>query len=215
MQTVLLSPHARKPPIAIGDRFGRLVVTAEDVGRRHGERLVLVRCDCGKSKEVRAGHLRSGVTTSCGCLRRERIGLASTTHGHRSGSPSPTYYTWATMIQRCINPKTKRYPSYGGRGIKVCSRWRDSFEAFLADMGPKPSPKHSIDRIDVDGDYEPGNVRWALDTEQRANRRITKRVSYRGQTMTLIDACAMAGASYDVIRNRMSRGKTFLEALES
>lgn len=97
----------------------------------------------------------------------------------------PEYKTWENAIQRCTNPNHSSYERYGGRGIRVCEEWRDSFLAFFEHVGPRPSPAHSIDRIDNDGDYEPGNVRWATDREQRANTRRTRRLTFQGRTQSL------------------------------
>jgi hypothetical protein len=127
--------------------------------------------------------LVDGKVVSCGCAKRERAkGLnakyqhlavqARTTHGLAPrGAPHPLYSVWAGMIQRCTNPKAKKWARYGGRGIRVCERWRNDFAAFVADLAPKPSPGHSLDRKDNDGNYEPGNVRWATAHEQRINQR--------------------------------------------
>jgi hypothetical protein len=116
------------------------------------------------------GNLRSGDVRSCGCLQREIIARRNRTHGHSvRGAETPTYRSWKAMHTRCTNPNPSTWAHYGGRGIEICERWR-SFESFLEDMGERPEGT-SIDRIDVDGNYEPGNCRWATPTEQRANRR--------------------------------------------
>lgn len=161
--------------IHIGARFGRWTVIGEPFSAEpqpNGKRArkVPVRCDCGTEKAIHCAGLGTA-TRSCGCLNRELTTVRSTKHGlhHR-----PEYNTWSAMKARCSNSKTKQWMDYGGRGIRVCDRWLSSFEAFLADVGPKPSPDHSIDRIDPNGNYERGNVRWATSREQARNQRTTQ-----------------------------------------
>lgn len=157
-----------------GQRFGRLRVI-EFSHTKGGRSYWRVRCDCGTEKTIMAVDLRSKHTLSCGCLARELSSRRVTTHG-QSGNPrtglkkSSEYISWQSMIQRCYDQKVPYYKNYGGRGIAVCDRWRSSFEAFLADMGPRPAGK-TLDRIDNDGNYEPGNCRWATAKEQRLNQR--------------------------------------------
>jgi hypothetical protein len=131
-------------------------------------------CSCGNFTVVSGRHLTSGATRSCGCLQQEavrRTGKDNTTHTHsRRGQTTAEYRAWCHMWSRCTNPNVERYPNYGGRGIRVCKRWK-RFENFYADVGPRPSERYSIDRIENDGNYEPGNVRWATRSEQRRNRR--------------------------------------------
>lgn len=148
----MLSPPA---VVVAGERYGRLVVIGDAGSTALGQRRYKVRCDCGKETTVVGASLRRGATQSCGCLHRERFRHEA--HG-RSGTPE--YRTWQAIIQRCTNPKDRAYQYYGARGVKICERWRNSFAAFLADMGPKPGRSYSIDRIDEDGNYEPGNCRW-------------------------------------------------------
>ena len=148
-----------------GDRFGLLTILGLADPRLYPSGALpraRCQCDCGSLAEVFIGHLKSGATTSCGCnvLR----------HGHTRYGRSRTYVTWMSMRARCNNPNAKHYEIYGGRGITVCERWNDSFENFLADMGERPAGT-SIDRIDNDRGYDPGNCRWADSLTQRHNRR--------------------------------------------
>lgn len=153
----------------VGLQFGRLIVLQRgpNIGDHPAWECL---CACRKHTLVAGAHLRSGRVRSCGCLLAE-VTAEKRIHGHSHGSP--TYKSWDGMIQRCTNPNNPNWPDYGGRGIAVCDRWRQSFGAFLADMGERPEDR-SIDRIDVDGDYEPNNCRWATATEQANNTRRAK-----------------------------------------
>jgi hypothetical protein len=151
--------------ITKGDRFGMLTIIREVA--KHGQyRAFRLRCDCGEYCEVRLNHLRrtQDPVRSCGCRQKQG------NHRTHNGSGTVMYKTWCGMKKRCGNPNDRSYPDYGGRGIKVCERWQ-MFENFLADMGERPSDEHQLDRIDNDGNYEPGNVRWATRQLQIRNRR--------------------------------------------
>lgn len=157
----------------VGDRYGRLMVRAvypvSFAYRRQRHRQFVCECDCGEMHVAKGKRLRNGAVKSCGCLHQE--GPWKVSHGEGSKpTRSAEYICWTGMKQRCLNSGHDSYPRYGGRGIRVCDRWLASFEDFLADMGRKPTPAHSIDRENNDGNYEPGNCRWATGVEQQANR---------------------------------------------
>lgn len=150
-----------------GRRFGRLVAL-ERSGTADGRALWRCRCDCGKSVDALSSNLIRGASQSCGCVAREK----ASERGKHWMTDTPEWWAWCAMRQRCYNPRNKGYPYYGARGIRVCDRWLESFENFYADMGPRPSPEHSIDRFpNNDGDYKTGNCRWATKSEQAYNRR--------------------------------------------
>lgn len=147
-----------------GQRFGRLVVVAMTETVRNGQKTWLCQCDCGATSVVRGGPLRQGVITSCGCWQGARHG-----HARRDTPRHPLYSVWKRMRQRCSDPNSTDFKYYGGRGITVCKRWND-FPTFLSDVGPRPHGM-TIDRLNSDGNYEPGNIRWAARAQQSQNRR--------------------------------------------
>lgn len=150
-----------------GEKYGRLVALRYAGSDSKGRATWLCRCDCGIRVVVDAYQVRTGKTTSCGCMQRDAAQAAKVTHGY---SRTPTYKSWCSMRARCENPKSVQYHHYGGRGIKVCHRWK-KFESFLKDMGERPSLKHSIDRKDPDGNYEPANCQWNLKGKGKQRKR--------------------------------------------
>jgi hypothetical protein len=173
--------------LPIGATFGRLAVLGDE-RRERKQYTVSCRCDCGREIRCRVDSLRIGKKLQCGDHRRVRtdgmrraMSLRNRTHGR---SRTTEYNSWIGMKMRCFNRDDARFADYGGRGITVCERWRHSFEAFLRDLGTKPSPAHSLDRIDVDGNYEPGNVRWADASLQTKNRRPFLMRSGTGKRLT-------------------------------
>lgn len=161
-----------------GHRYGLLTVRLL-AGRIGVSRAWLCDCDCGNVALVRANLLRQGVTKSCGCIKREKNRARSFRHGMVG---TPTYNSWAGMLQRCRDP-SERFAEWGGRGITVCDRWND-FNNFHQDMGARP-PGMTLDRVEVDGNYEPGNCRWATRAEQNQNTRKNRFLTFRGETLCL------------------------------
>lgn len=198
-----------------GQKFGRLTVLGrgEDYYRPSGgfRPRWECKCDCGNVVQAHAAHLKNhGDSQSCGCLHRERsavrIKAQRTTHGHSSGGRnSKTYSSWSNMMSRCYRPSTKSYPWYGGKGIKVCERWH-TFSNFLADMGERPEGM-TIDREDLDGDYEPGNCKWATRIQQDRHRRDTIMIEHDGKTMCLADWARELGVDDQKLRYQYRTGK--------
>lgn len=149
-----------------------------------------------------------GFTRSCGCLGAETRVTSNTTHGHRkrNGNATQVYAAWCSMKNRCHNATADRYDRYGGRGIKICDRWLESFENFLADMGEPPSPQHSLDRIDVNGNYEPSNCRWATQKEQSNNKQSSRKVTIDGITLTAKEWSERSGVPYKTVWHRLGAG---------
>lgn len=166
------------------------------------------RCECGVVRDVAVHTLKQGNSRHCGCKMAE---INPALHGTHLMSYSPEYRSWSHMKERCLNPDCADYPDYGGRGIVVCEQWLGSFQAFYADMGPRPEG-HSLDRIDVNGNYEPRNCRWANNETQAQNKRRGRVVVLGGETVALSVACRARGVSYKLIHKRMSKGMSFDEA---
>jgi hypothetical protein len=155
----------------IDKKFGRLTVGSY-AGRLKGEGHWNCRCECGNEVVIMGYLLRKGATQSCGCIKKELLSARSKTHGASSGGKwTPEYRAWVSLKTRCKYVHRKDFKWYGSRGITVCSEWQTDFLAFFNEIGPRPSPKHSVDRINNDRGYEPGNVRWATASQQRRNTR--------------------------------------------
>lgn len=172
----------RKITLSAGQRYGRLVVVGEDPTRgKFGAVLWIFTCDCGETVSKSGSEVQRGLISSCGCLHIEVCkDMGSTTRLTHGKSHTPEFLVWCGMRDRCFNDKRKDYKDYGGRGITVCPRWLGphGFENFLADMGPRPSAKHSIDRYPNNDDgYKPGNCRWATQSQQNLNQRPRRRAA--------------------------------------
>lgn len=194
-----VNTHAHLFKDITGQRFGSLTVLhftkRLDIKDSHSH--WVCKCDCGKEVTVSGRYLRDGRTVSCGCVRTARVIKMSTTHGQYH---TREYHSWASAKSRCFIQSDKKYPDYGGRGITMCAEWHASFQAFIDYMGPRPE-RSSLDRINNDGNYEPGNCRWATKTTQVRNRRKTIRVIHEGQVISLPELAEIKGVKYDSLKS--------------
>lgn len=184
----------------IGRKFNRLTVLSEF--KKNGSYFYNCKCDCGNDVHVLGMHLRDGHTKSCGCLQKETIINRSTVHGLNK---TPEYYSWQGMLSRCYYQKHIEYANYGGRGISVCRRWKNSFQNFIDDMGFKPSGNHSLDRINTNEGYSPDNCRWATRAEQSLNRTDNHRLEFNGRNLTIKEWSNETGFKMSTICNRINR----------
>lgn len=196
-----------------GLTFGRLkVIGFYGLVPESHNALWLCKCECGGSSVTSGSNLRRGISQSCGCYNKERHTAATTKHGHcPKGAETVEYHSWCSMKKRTSNPNDPSYPRYGGRGIKVCERWVESFENFLADMGLKPSRSHTISRKDNDGDYEPSNCTWGTVHDQQNNRRNNRMLELNGQRKTLTDWARELGIRPGTISMRLNHNKWSVE----
>lgn len=191
-----------------GRQFGRLKilrpVDGGDPKYKYWESL----CDCGNKHVCVTGSLTSGRTKSCGCLQRQRV-TEKATHGEASGKRGATkeYRTWIRIKDRCYNQDAVSYPNYGGRGIKVCSRWLHSYENFISDMGRAPSKDHSIERKNINKDYTPKNCSWATKLEQMNNTSRTMWVFFRGERKSISNWCRDLGVNKSTVYQRIYKLK--------
>jgi hypothetical protein len=194
----------KRTPISIGQRFGRwtAVGSVEVIG---GNRIAMMRCDCGTEKHVYVSALALGKSKSCGCLHREGLIARITKHGMLG---TAIYRSWQAMLQRCNNPNGLMYRHYGGRGISVCPEWTESFEAFRHCMEPTWQPGLSLDRVNNEMGYGPDNCRWATQREQMYNRRITRWMDTPHGRMLVDDVVLMTGINKTTLTGRIDRGVT-------
>lgn len=188
--------------------FGKWTVLLK-TGHIHGRPAWFCRCDCGTSRLVMRKHLLSGASKSCGCVRGQKLVSWSTKHGE---SNSPEYSVWRTMKRRCLDSSAHGYKNYGGRGIGVCKSWQKSFRQFIKDMGRRPSPSHTIERINNSKGYYPQNCIWATRKENLNNKRTNRLVMVNGVTRTLQQCAEMLGISKGAMRNRLESGWSTKEA---
>src|ERR1700722_1457131 len=176
-----------------GHKFGLLTAIKIDDQRMSPHTYWICQCDCGNTCSVYLGNLRRGHTSSCGCVTKKLLSSSRMIHGHNiKHRVSSEYSTWVSMKSRCNNPNSTSYKLYGEKGVSVCKQWNDSFQCFFNDMGPKPTKNHSIDRYpDKNGNYEPGNCRWATDKEQNRNRSNTKWITYNNKQILIPDLAVL------------------------
>ena len=203
--------------VSIGQKFNRLTVIS-DPYRTKTNRAVDCLCDCGKKTSAFVSQIFHGTKKSCGCYKAKTSmiqGKRNATHGHsRGGERTPTYLSWSSMRLRCENKNATGYQNYGGRGVKVCTRWLgdEGFLNFLADMGERPKGT-SLDRIDNKGDYNPNNCKWSTVEEQLQNRRCAVIIEHNGETKTAAAWAREVGTHRNNILRRLKRGLPIDEVL--
>jgi hypothetical protein len=188
-----------------GKRFGLLLVLRRDKSPPENTGAYWVcACDCGSEKSIRGSNLSKGDIRSCGCLRRTLVKDRLTKHGFaQRGRKTPEYRVWCQMIGRCHSKTNRSFCNYGARGIVVCEEWRSDFAGFLRDMGTRPSPQHTLERMNNDGNYEPNNCRWATRTEQNRNTRSNVVLLLDGEQMPLSVAAERCGLAYSAVQARL------------
>ena len=197
---------------SIGRTFSRLTLVAF-AERRGKSNYGLFLCSCGEEHVAEFSAVACGRTRSCGCLAGEASVLSGKRNATHGMSKTVEFAAWGKMLARCSNPRDNSFKYYGARGISVCARWREKFENFFEDMGPRPSSEHSLDRINVNGNYEPSNCRWATKSEQARNTRDTPWITLEGTRVRLQDAIDASGITRETVKSRMSRGASAHEAL--
>ena len=192
-----------------GRQFGRLAVISFSHMTKDRKSVWRCKCNCGNQTDLIGHYLCRGhrPVRSCGCLLREIVRKNNMIHGHAIGGiRSAEYTSWSGLKQRCTNKKHHGYKSYGGRGIKICKRWRNSFKNFFDDMGRKPSPKHTLDRINNDRGYFPSNCRWATAKQQGRNRRNNKKITFQGERLCLSAWAEKLSICYPTLQARLRTG---------
>ncbi len=198
----LITTHDSRLIDLSGCRYGLLVVIGRVENDGCGNRLWLCQCDCGSQKVIQGTALKRGSTSSCGCATAQKIGDKKRAHGK---SHTSIYVAWCSMRSRCSDPKSESYSRYGGRGIRVCDRWNFSFESFISDMGDRPEGM-TIELIDNDGNYEPGNCRWATVAEQGRNKSNNRMITAFGMTYCLSEWVEITGMARTTLKKRLNRG---------
>jgi hypothetical protein len=192
-------------------KYGRLSAIRQIPNPKQTGALWEFECDCGNIKVIKSQAVRLGLVVSCGCYSKELLIKNLTTH---NCSRHPNFKTWQSMISRCTKETDKDYPSYGGRGIKVCDDWLDP-NKFIADMGLKPTKKHTLDRIDNNGNYEPKNCRWASPLEQSHNKRNNRNLTAYGETLCMAEFSRKYNIPQTTIMRRLAKGMTAEQIIET
>lgn len=191
-----------------GRKFNRITVLKRVENRGKNPRYLCL-CSCGNYKVIRGDAILCGETKSCGCYSKEKLFIRNLKHGLIE---IPEYHVWLGMKQRCFNVKTEQYKNYGARGITVCKRWLDSFDNFINDMGRKPTSKHTLERIDVNGNYTYFNCKWATMKEQSNNKTNNRILEYKGVQKTLMQWMSELNLKYTTVLYRLNKGWSIEDA---